>query len=239
MKVLLVNSKTNSDNSIEKSVRSVFKESGYSLDVLDPATHPIHQTKLDVYDMVVVGITEDNFFEHPIREIRAQLFWKPIFVIIADSCIKKMQTEEGLSPEKVLSSMYNAGADDYLKAPFANREFLARVQAMTKTPRTKNDLVLDFGVIAINRLDASCTIRGKRAPLRGKEYLLLEYLLLRLGTCVDRTTLCKHMGIYDCRKLFGVHLCSLRKKIGSLNNGVNYIETIEGSGLRIRGPKLT
>jgi two-component system copper resistance phosphate regulon response regulator CusR len=82
-----------------------------------------------------------------------------------------------------------AGADDYLTKPFAFRELLARIRALSRrrpaiapaVHRTA-DLEIDFRSRLVRRA-------GHEIPLTAKEFALLECLARHEGEVVDRATI--------------------------------------------------
>src|SRR5690242_4069880 len=87
-----------------------------------------------------------------------------------------------------------AGADDYLTKPFAFRELVARLQALTRrralalTPSTLHvaDLEVDLGSRQVRRA-------GRPIDLTAKEFALLELLLRRRDQVVDRSAITAHV----------------------------------------------
>lgn len=70
-----------------------------------------------------------------------------------------------------------AGADDYLPKPFASREFIARVKALSRRNAGYSEQILTFGDVALdcNRYVLSCADRSVR--LNNKEFQLAELFL--------------------------------------------------------------
>jgi two-component system cell cycle response regulator CtrA len=79
-------------------------------------------------------------------------------------------------------------------------------------------------------------------PLRltGKEYRILELLSLHKGTTVTKAMFLDHLygGIDEAEvKIIDVFVCKLRKKLGAVNEGHHYIETVWGRGYTLREPR--
>ncbi|HEX4629142.1 MAG TPA: response regulator transcription factor [Gemmatimonadales bacterium] len=129
------------------------------------------------------------------------------------------------------------GADDYLTKPFAFRELLARLKALTRrrpalAPAMVRvaDLEVDLAARAVRR-------GGRPLSLTAKEFTLLELFVSRPGQVLDRATITSH--VWDDNhdpftNLLEVLVRRLRRKI---DDGFEpkLITTQRGAGYRF-GP---
>jgi DNA-binding response OmpR family regulator len=111
----------------------------------------------------------------------------------------------------------DAGADDYLIKPFAMKELLARLRAISRrsNEQTKTHLlqVSDLSLDTRTHIVQRC---GKRIELASKEYSVLECLLREPGHVLTLTTIAEHVWNYDTfNKSNVVDVCvrNLRRKI--------------------------
>ena len=126
----------------------------------------------------------------------------------------------------------DAGADDYLRKPFALAELHARLHALARrgglAPPRRLDahaLRIDFGA---RRLERS----GQEVPLTAREWAVLEILSARAGRLVTREELLEgawHETSSAASESLDVILSRLRRKLGDPAEGCS-IRTIRGEG---------
>ena len=128
----------------------------------------------------------------------------------------------------------DCGADDYLVKPFDFGELLARLRALQRRPAGTRPPTLVLGALELD--PAARTVRyGSWQPaLTGTEFGILEILLRRSPSVVDRRMIAQHVWDDESDGLgsntISVHLARLRSKL--VGAGV-HIETVRGIGYRI------
>lgn len=191
MRVLIVEDSPVLRDSLAQGLR----EAGYAVDaVADGKRGLIHAQTTD-YDVIVLdwmlpemdGLTVLG----RIREKRI-----PAAVL--------MLTAKDTLDDKVRG--LTTGADDYLVKPFAFKELLARVQALTRRKHGERSPVLRIGTLTIDTSAKTAHIT-RSMPGRGavkvpvdlspREYGLLAYLATHAGKPVSRAELEEHL--YDDR----------------------------------------
>jgi two-component system copper resistance phosphate regulon response regulator CusR len=131
------------------------------------------------------------------------------------------------------------GADDYLTKPFAFRELLARLQALTR--RRAQALAPNIVRVADLEVDlASRQVRrgGQPIVLTAKEFALLEFLLRHQNQVVDRSAITAH--VWDNNRdpfanVLDVLVRRLRSKIDD-GHEPKLISTVRGAGYRLGVP---
>jgi DNA-binding response OmpR family regulator len=129
---------------------------------------------------------------------------------------------------------FDLGADDCMAKPFALVELRARVRALLRRRRDAS-LVLRRGSLEVNRVARSVSCGGHAITLTGKEFALLEYLLLNLGRPVSRTTLLAEawkMQPGAGTNVVDVYVNYLRRKL-RFGADEPLIQTIRGEGYAI------
>ena len=86
----------------------------------------------------------------------------------------------------------DSGADDYLTKPFATAELLARVRSLLRR-RDRPMPTLEAGDLVMDRAARRVTVAGRPVRLTGKEFGVLEYLLIRRDQVVSRSQLAEHV----------------------------------------------
>jgi len=91
----------------------------------------------------------------------------------------------------------DAGADDYMVKPFSIEELLARVRAHLRRTQEKEEDILQFEDLSLNRRTRE-VYREKRAiELTAKEFDLLEYLLSHPRQVFTKDQILENVWGYD------------------------------------------
>lgn len=128
-----------------------------------------------------------------------------------------------------------AGADDYLVKPFAFSELAARVNALARRPRPREEVIrLECARVQMDLLKRQVLRDGTPVALQPREFRLLEELMRQAGKVVTRTMLLERVWNYHFdpqTNIVETHISRLRSK---LNEGgkPDPIETIRGVGYR-------
>jgi two-component system cell cycle response regulator CtrA len=130
------------------------------------------------------------------------------------------------------------GADDYLTKPFHKDNLVARIRAVVRRARGFESSVVEAGPLRLDLASCLVEVDGQPVHLTGKEYGLLELLVLRRGQVVAKDRILDHL--YGGRdepelKIVDVFACKLRRKLADAGAG-GLIETEWGRGYVLRAP---
>jgi two-component system alkaline phosphatase synthesis response regulator PhoP len=154
-------------------------------------------------------------------------------------------TAKGSEVDRV--SGLDSGADDYIVKPFSVMELGARVRAIFR--RTKSDAaapgsaadsagsVFSFPGLTINLATREAIKDGSDIGLSFKEFEILRILMQENARVVSREELLKEVwgdGSKEQKKShsLGMHIKTLRAKLGDNAEDPKYIKTVTGVGYR-------
>ena len=126
------------------------------------------------------------------------------------------------------------GADDYIVKPFSVLELVARVKAVLRRARPKEDnqLIAIDGVV-IDKKKRTVLVEGEPVSLTYKEFELLYYLFRNKNIVLNREMIMAQVWGYDFEgesRTVDVHIASLRHK---LKNKASLIETVRNIGYKV------
>jgi two-component system OmpR family response regulator len=136
--------------------------------------------------------------------------------------------------EKVRS--LDAGADDYMTKPFELAELMARLRALARREPVRRPIVLEVGELRLDPATRQVSRGGQPIELPAKCFSLLETFMRHPGVVMSRFDLLESAweGDYENRSnVVEQHVRALRARIDA-PFGVHSIETIRGSGYRLR-----
>jgi two-component system cell cycle response regulator CtrA len=142
----------------------------------------------------------------------------------------------GLSRPQAKVKGFGIGADDYITKPFDRAELLARLQAIIRRSKGFSRPVLKVGCLQLNLDSREVIVHGTPVQLTGKEYSILELLVLRKGMVLSKEVFLNHLygGMDEPEiKIIDVFICKLRKKLTQAGAD-NLIGTVWGRGYMIR-----
>lgn len=219
MRVLIVED----DRRLAASLRRSLVESRMAVDVAHDGEDGLAAATSVPYDVIVLDIMLPrlNGFEL-IRRLRERSVETPILILTARDAVDDRVA--GLE----------AGADDYLVKPFALREVVARLRALTRRHLPNRKSQLRAGKVLLDTAAHTLSVGEQQVDLTAKEFAILEYFLLNQGRLLTRSQILEHAWSYDFeggRNLIEVYVGRLRKKLIDAGDGDPFL-TVRGSGYR-------
>lgn len=132
------------------------------------------------------------------------------------------------------------GADDYLSKPFAFKELLARLRAITRRPPVEPQNLLRIVDLEVDLRTHEVRRAGSLIDLSAREFALLECFIRRKGLVLTRAMILDQVWAseYDYdggSNLVEVYVNFLRKKVDS-GHAIKLIHTVRGAGYVLREP---
>jgi DNA-binding response OmpR family regulator len=198
-------------------------DAGYHVDAVDRGDDAIDQLKWYDYDVAVVdwrmpgaeGIDVVSWARHHER---------PTAILMLTARDTPADRIRGL----------DTGADDYLVKPFDFGELLARVRALQRRPRGVDAPILQAGRLTLDPVTHQVCVEEREIALTSTEYLILEVLLRRSPSVVDRKAIAEHAWADETDPIgsnaIDVQLSRLRAKI---TGAAVRIVTVRGAGYRL------
>lgn len=117
----------------------------------------------------------------------------------------------------------NGGANDYLTKPFAMKELLARIRAMTRETTAGQDSILRVGNVRLNRATNELSSPGGSFHLTNKEFQMMEYLMSHPKHLISTERFMEKIWGFDSKaeiNVVWVYISYLRKKLEALDADV-------------------
>lgn len=202
---------------IGEAVCQALKDASYAVDWVRDGQAAINTLAEQDYGVMLLdlGLPKKDGME-VLQSIRARGNGLPVLVITArDGLQDRIQ---GL----------DQGADDYVLKPFEMTELLARMRAIVRRKGGTADGTLTNGVLTLDLATKEAKVGSVDARLSGKEFSLLQALLLRPGAILSRAELEDRLygwgdEVESNAVEFLIH--ALRKKLGS-----DAIKNVRGVG---------
>lgn len=214
MRVLLVED----DAMIGEAIQAALRDASYAADWVKNGQTALSTLSCQHYDLVLLdlGLPGKDGLE-VLGSIRAKDNPVPLLIITArDGLDDRLRGLDG-------------GADDYVLKPFEMAELLARMRAVLRRKGGSATPVLSNGVVSLDPATREAVVNaGVAVPLSGREFSLLQALLVRPGALLSRSDLEDRLygwgqEVESNAVEFLIH--ALRRKLGS-----EIIKNVRGVG---------
>ncbi len=223
MRVLLVEDDLTSARGLALMLRS----GGAVVDHADTGEEALELVRHYDYDIMVLDLMLPDMEGYDVvRRMRSARIEVPVLIL------------SGLTRPQAKVKGLALGADDFLTKPFDKAELVARMQAVVRRSKGFSQPALSVGGLLLNLDSREVTVDGAPVHLTGKEYAILELLVLRKGMVLTKEAFLNHLygGMDEPEmKIIDVFICKLRKKLAQAGAD-NLIGTVWGRGYMIREP---
>jgi two-component system cell cycle response regulator CtrA len=226
MRILLVEDDQNTGEIIQRFLR----DENLFCDFMTTGEEAFQISKIYDYDVIVLDIGLPDINGHELlQKFRESSIKAPILILSGFQSIH----------DKVRAIGF--GADDYMTKPFASEELVVRIKALARRAEGHSSALIRVGEIELNLDTQTIEVRDIPLELTGKEYQILEFLLVRRGATVTKNNFLNRLysGMDEPEeKIIDVFMCKIRKKLQDIlgPTGREYIETIWGRGYVLREP---
>lgn len=208
---------------MNRVLTAALQHEGYDVDSAFDGEQAIDFVMKNGYDAMILDIMmpkKDGL--EVLRELRADNIVTPVLLLTA-----KAEIDDRVAG-------LDAGADDYLTKPFAIKELLARVRALTRRKTEYAAKKLRFGDFSLDdeKFELSCE---NSVRLSVKEFELMQSLVLNAGHEVTTQYLLEHVweGVPTASgDTVWLYISYLRAKLNSISSQVR-IDGEKGGSFRL------
>lgn len=205
MKLLLAED----EQSLSKALTAILEHNGYTVDAVYDGIEALEYLEMGEYDGVILDIMMPRMDGMTaLQKIREKGNQVPILMLTAKSEVD----------DKVAG--LDNGANDYLTKPFASKELLARIRAMTRTQTAAITSTLEFGNISLNQATKELSSSSGNFHLANKEFQVMELLISNPKNVIPTERIMEKVWGYDSNAELNVvwaYISYLRKKLTALN----------------------
>ena len=223
MRVLMIEDDVLSNRALVQALR----DAGAVVEQVDSGEDALDMVKHYDFDIVMLELTlMDMEGYEVVRRMRAARMNTPVLVLSAF-----------VRPQARVKA-FAIGADDFITKPYDVSECVARMQAVVRRSKGFSQSILKVGDMELSLESRSVSIAGRPVHLTGKEYAILELLVMRKGMVLTKEVFLNHLygGMDEPEvKIIDVFICKLRKKLAEAG-ARNVIGTVWGRGYTVRDP---
>ena len=208
MKILLAED----ERSMSNAHKAILTKNNYSVDAVYDGEEAASYALACEYDVIIMDIMMPKMNGiDSLKEIRKKGCTVPVIMLTAKSEVD----------DKVMG--LDAGANDYLTKPFATKELLARLRALTRSPQVAADNSLHVGNLTLDRGTFELYTPSGKYRLAGKEFQMIEMLMATPGMLISTEKFMDKIWGIDSEADISVvwtYISFLRKKLVSLEANV-------------------
>lgn len=194
---------------------TILKHSNYSVDAVYNGADAVEYLESGVYDVAIFDImmpVMDGITA--LKKVRESGNNVPIIMLTAKSQID----------DKVLG--LDSGANDYLTKPFAAKELLARIRAVTRNAATSEVLnnVLKYGNVTLDLTTYELSSVEGSFKLANKEFQMMEMLMKNTSIIISQESFMDKIWGFESEaesNVVWVNISYLRKKLKTIGADIN------------------
>ena len=193
---------------LSRAITAILKKNNYEVDAVYDGEAALDWLAANNYDGAILDIMMPKLDGIGVlKRVRAGGNNLPILILTAKSEVD----------DKVIG--LDAGANDYLTKPFAAKELLARIRAMTRVQSAQNSSEMRMGNIRLNRATFELSSPTDSFRLANKEFQMMELLLNNPRHLISTEQFMERIWGQDSDaeiNVVWVYISYLRKKLAAL-----------------------
>ena len=209
------------EKALSRALKAILERDGYMVDAVYDGQAALDCLDTGSYDGAVLDIMMPALDGiEVLRQLRARGDLLPVLLLTA-----KSETDDKVQG-------LDSGANDYLTKPFAVRELLARVRAMTRAHSAQTDSRLTLGNITLDRATFALSSPTGSFRLANREFQMLEMLLCSPGHVIPEDRFMERIWAqegYTETSVVRIYISYLQKKLNALHASVR-IRTVQKAG---------
>ena len=200
------------EKELSRALTTILERSNYSVDAVYNGEEALESLNSNNYDGLILDIMMPRVDGLTVlKKLREKRNLIPVLLLTAKSEVD--DKVEGL----------DAGANDYLTKPFAAKELLARIRAMTREHTSAVNASLHTGNLTLDLASYTLSSPTGNFRLTNKEFQMLEMLMANPGQLIPSERFLERIWGYDSEaetNVVWVYISYLRKKLTALHANV-------------------
>lgn len=200
------------ERSLARAITVILQKNNYSVDTVYDGAEALDYLETQNYDGVILDIMMPKIDGITVlKKMRQRGCKTPVLILTAKSEVD----------DKVLG--LDSGANDYLTKPFATKELLARIRAMTRSSSEQTDSRLQAGNVTLNCASYELSAPGGSYKLANKEFQMMEMLMRHPKNLISTEHFMERIWGYDSEaelNIVWVYISYLRKKLSAIDANI-------------------
>ncbi|MDE6054588.1 MAG: response regulator transcription factor [Lachnospiraceae bacterium] len=200
--------------SLSKAVVTILKKNNYTVDAAYDGIEALEYLETNEYDGVILDVMMPRMDGISVlQKIRKAGSNVPVLILTAKAEVD----------DKVMG--LDSGANDYLTKPFASKELLARIRAMTRNSAAavQADSKLHLGNITLDCATFTLSSPFNSFVLANKEFQMIEFMMRNPGQIISAEQFMDRIWGFETNAESNVvwtYISYLRKKLAALKADV-------------------
>lgn len=211
------------DTETAENIRLYLEHHGFSCSVADSGAAGISAFEVEHPHIIILDLMLPDMDGRSVcRRLRKS---SDVPILMLTARVSDQNVADGL----------DAGADDYVRKPYSNKELVARVKAHLRRQAPQGNGV-SVGPFFLDELNGTVSAAGKILDLTKTEYLILQAFLKAPERIFSREQLYETVfGLMheSFDQTINVHLHNLRKKIVQAGVAEHGIKSVYGMGYKL------